>query len=96
MATLRDIREEHYISRRELGDLAGVSESTILRIEDSSNRTTYDVARKIVAALSKRINREIKIEDLEGLNLYNPMKHRRNTRKVRDGASTEERESAVA
>lgn len=84
MATLRDIREEYYISRRELADLAGVSESTILRIEDATNRTTFDVAKKIVAALSKRIEKPLKLEDLEGLNLYNPMRDRRNRKKSLD------------
>lgn len=77
MATLREIREQYYISRRELGDLANVSESTIVRIEDSSHRTTYDVALKIVEALGKRIGRELNLESIEGLNLYNPMRDRR-------------------
>jgi predicted transcriptional regulator len=77
LATLRDIREQYYISRRELGELAGVSESTIVRIEEASNRTTYDVARKIIGALSQRINKELSIDSIEGLNLYNPMRDRR-------------------
>ena len=77
MATLRDIREEYYISRRELGDLARVSESTIVRMEEASHKTTYDVAQKVVAALSKRIGKELSLDSIEGLNLYNPMRDRR-------------------
>lgn len=77
MATLRDLREQYYISRRELGELADVSESTIVRMEDSDHKTTYEIAQKIVAALSKRIGKELSLDSIEGLNLYNPMKDRR-------------------
>ena len=77
MPSLRDIREEHYISRKELAELADVSESTIVRIEDASHRTTYQVAQKIVDALSRRVGKELTLDSIEGLNLYNPMRDRR-------------------
>lgn len=84
MPTLRDIREENYISRKELASLASVSESTIVRVEDASHRTTYQVAQKIVEALSKRISKEIHLDSIEGLNLYNPMRDRRLRTKAND------------
>ncbi len=89
MSTLRDIREENYISRKELAKLAEVSESTIVRIEDSSHRTTYQVAQKIAEALSRRVGKEIDLDTIEGLNLYNPMRDRRLRTKASDGAVEE-------
>lgn len=86
MPTLKEIREKYYISRRELGNLAGVSESTIVRIEDAKNKTTYSVAKKIVEALSKRTGQQIDINSIEGLNLYSPM----TDRKLRTKASEEQ------
>jgi DNA-binding XRE family transcriptional regulator len=77
MPTIRDIREENYISRKELAELADVSESTIVRIEDARHRTTFQVAQKIVGALGKRISRDISLDNIEGLNLYNPMRDRK-------------------
>jgi predicted transcriptional regulator len=77
MATLRQIRESYYISRKELADLADVSESTIVRIENASHRTTEEVAEKVLEALSKRVGKTITIKDVEGLNLYNVMRDRR-------------------
>jgi predicted transcriptional regulator len=77
MTTLRQIRESNYISRKELADLAGVSESTIVRIEDPNHRTTQEVAEKVLGALSKRIGETITLDSVEGLNLYNVMRDRR-------------------
>jgi predicted transcriptional regulator len=77
LPTLRELREKYYISRRELASLADVSESTIVRMEDSKNKTTYDVAQKVVEALSGRIEKTITLSDVDGLNLYNPMRDRR-------------------
>jgi predicted transcriptional regulator len=75
--TLRELREQYFISRRELAQLADVSESTIVRMEDSRNKTTHDVAKKVVEALSERIEKPITLGDVDGLNLYNPMRDRR-------------------
>ena len=84
MATIRELREGNYISRRELADLSGVSESTIVRIEDGNNRTRRDVAEKVLVALSKKIGQEITIDAIEGLNLYNVMRDRRQRTKSRN------------
>jgi predicted transcriptional regulator len=81
MPNLREIREENYISRRELADLSGVSDSTIVRLEYGTNKTTRDIAEKVIGALSSKIGKELKIEDIEGLNLYNVMRDRRQRRK---------------
>ncbi len=43
MPTLREIREKNYLSRRTLADLANVSESTIVRIEEGKSRTREDL-----------------------------------------------------
>jgi transcriptional regulator with XRE-family HTH domain len=83
MATIRELREQNYISRRELADLSGVSESTIVRIEDGNNRTKREVAEKVLQALSGRIGQEITIDAIEGLNLYNVMRDRRQRTKSR-------------
>jgi DNA-binding XRE family transcriptional regulator len=87
MTTLRDIREEHYISRRTLADLAGVSESTIVRIEDPRHKTRYDVAEKVIAAVNLKTGLGLKLENIEGLNLYNVMRDRRQRKKNQESTS---------
>lgn len=76
MPTLREIREEHYISRKKLAKAAGVSESTIIRMEEGKTRTTEEVAEKVLAALSEKIGRELTTNNVEGLNIYNPLRDR--------------------
>jgi DNA-binding XRE family transcriptional regulator len=88
MATLRQVRIEHYISQRELADLAGVSESTIVRMEDPKHRTRQDIAEKVVKALSERIGKSLALENIESLNLYNVMRDRR--QRTRENASSSE------
>ena len=77
MPTLREIREANYISRKELADLADVSESTIVRIEDPKHRTTQEVAEKVLEALSKKIGQVLTIDNVNGLNIYNVMRDRK-------------------
>jgi len=77
MPTLRQIRESHFISRKELAQLAHVSESTIVRIEDPQHRTTQDVVEKVLEALSGRIGEALTLESVDGLNIYNVMRDRR-------------------
>jgi predicted transcriptional regulator len=88
MPTLREIREKNYLSRRMLADLAGVSESTIVRIEEGKSRTREDVAEKVLKALSNKIGQQITINDVEGLNLYNIMRDRKQRTKA-TGDSTQ-------
>lgn len=87
MSTLRELREQYYISRKQLADLATVSESTIVRIEDPRHRTTYAVAEKVLQALSKKIGREITLDTVDGLNLYNVMRDRHQRTKAKDEAA---------
>jgi transcriptional regulator with XRE-family HTH domain len=82
MPTLRDIREANYVSRRELAALSGVSDSTIVRLEHRSTRVNRETVEKILLALSKRIGKDLSIGDIEGLNLYNVMRDRRQRRKA--------------
>ena len=88
MPTLRDIREENYLSRRELADLAGVADSTIVRLEYGTNKTTREIADKVLQALSKKIGKELTVDDVEGLNLYNVMRDRRQRRRKEEGQSS--------
>jgi predicted transcriptional regulator len=77
MATLRELREENYISRRELAEAAGVSDATIVRMEEGKIRTTNKVAEKVLTALSEKIGQTVTLDTIEGLNLYNVMRDRR-------------------
>jgi transcriptional regulator with XRE-family HTH domain len=77
MPTLKQIRVDNYISRRELSELAGVAESTIVRIEEGITRTTPEVAKKVIDALGAKIGQELTLDNIEGLNLYNIMRDRR-------------------
>lgn len=77
MPTLRQIRIDHYISQRELAEHAGVSESTIIRMEDPRHRTRQDVAVKVIKALSEKTGMNLTIHTVDGLNLYNVMRDRR-------------------
>lgn len=80
MPTLKEIREENYISRRELSDWSGVSESTIVRIEDGTVRTTKKVADQILKALSEHLGKEYTLQNVDGIKLYNIMRDRRRTK----------------
>ncbi len=86
MATLRELRERHYISRKELASLADVSESTIVRIEDGKIRTTQAVIDKVLAALSTKVGEEITVQTLDGLHIYNVMRDRKQRKKTTDDA----------
>ncbi|MBE3560592.1 MAG: helix-turn-helix transcriptional regulator [Ktedonobacteraceae bacterium] len=92
MPTLREIREANYISRRELADLAGVSESTIIRIEDPKHRTTQEVAKKVLEALSKKIGQVLTIDTVDGLNIYNVMRDRKQRTK---GSQSDENDDTL-
>jgi predicted transcriptional regulator len=94
MTTLREIREEHYISRRTLATAAGVSESTIVRIEEGAHHTRKDIAEKVLAALNKQIEKEITLQELEGLNLYNVMRDRRQRKKTTEDTPASEGSAA--
>lgn len=76
MPTLREIREKHYISRKVLAKAAGVSESTIIRMEEGKKHTTEEAAEKVLSALSGKIGEQITINNVDGLKIYNPMRDR--------------------
>jgi predicted transcriptional regulator len=84
MPTLRELREQNYISRKVLAVAAGVSESTIVRMEEGKKHTTEEAAKKVLDALSNKIGRQISIDDVEGLNFYNVMRDRKHRTKLRD------------
>ncbi|HEX9502828.1 MAG TPA: helix-turn-helix transcriptional regulator [Patescibacteria group bacterium] len=77
MPTLRSLREENYISRKKLALLSGVSDSTIVRIEEGKTHTNEETAIKVVEALGKAIGQNLTIENIEGLKLYNAMRDRK-------------------
>jgi len=84
MPTLRELREQHYVSRKVLASLADVSESTIVRIEEGNTRTTQIVVEKVLHALSTKIGQEIPLESIEGLKFYNAMRDRKQRTKGKE------------
>lgn len=90
MATIRQIREEHYIPRKELADLSGVSESTLIRIEDPAHKSRIDIVKKVLQALSEKVGQEFTLQNVEGITLYNPMRDRKNR-----GSETDSSEEAA-
>jgi transcriptional regulator with XRE-family HTH domain len=50
-ARLRELREERFLSHRELAQRAGVSPTTVLRIENDEGDTQRRTVRKLAAAL---------------------------------------------
>jgi DNA-binding XRE family transcriptional regulator len=76
MPTLKEIRQKYYISRKKLALAADVSESTIVRVEEGKKHVTDEVAAKIVVALSSVTGENFTVSDLDGINLYNPMRDR--------------------
>ena len=81
MSTLREIRERNYLSRKTLADLAGVSESTVLRMEDGKAHTTDEVIAKVLKALGDKIGEELTSENVDGLKQYNIMRDRKQRKK---------------
>jgi hypothetical protein len=58
-------------------------------MESPQHKTTNDVAKKVLETLSSMIEEMVTIESVEGLNLYNVMRDRRQRTKTQD-APTEE------
>ena len=77
MPTLRALRESNYISRRKLAENAGVSESTIIRMERGEKRTTEEVIKSVLEALGDMVNKKFTMADVEGINVYDPMRDRK-------------------
>jgi transcriptional regulator with XRE-family HTH domain len=50
-ARLRELREERFLSHRELAQRAGVSPTTVLRIENDEGDTQRRTVRKLAAGL---------------------------------------------
>lgn len=74
---LRKIRTSNFISRRELAELSGVAESTIVRMENPKHKSQQDVVEKVLKALGEKIGQELTVEGVEGLNIYNIMRDRK-------------------
>lgn len=69
MATLKELRFEAGYSYSELARRANVSEPTVRRAE-SGEPVQELKAAQIVRALSEKLGRTIRIEDVEGLTIY--------------------------
>ena len=69
MATLKELRFEAGYSYSELARRADVSEPTVRRAENGDPVQAIK-ASQIVKALSERLGRTIRVEDVEGLNIY--------------------------
>ena len=69
MATIKRLRREAGLSAFELAHLAGVSLSTVNRLERGSPPVTRLTAGRVLHALSQRLGRPIALDDVEGLQL---------------------------
>ncbi len=94
MPTLRQLREENYLSRKMLADAAGVSQSTIVRMEEGKLHTKQEVAERVLVALSSQIGKIITLNDVEGLKIYNIMRDRKQRTKY-IGVSAEDAKEAA-
>ncbi len=96
MPTLRQIREQNYLSRKMLADAAGVSQSTIVRMEEGKLHTTQEVAEKVLEGLSAKVGQTITLNDVDGLKLYNIMRDRKHRTKISGELSVEEEIESAA
>jgi len=69
MATLKELRFEAGYSYSELSRRADVSEPTVRRAENGDPVQAIK-ASQIVKALSEKLGRTIRVEDVDGLNIY--------------------------
>jgi len=90
MPTIRELRESQYLSRRALAELADVSESAIVRMEEGPGHTTQEIVEKVLVALSKHSRKKVLLSEIEGLNLYNIMRDRKPRPKMRAAAKESE------
>ncbi len=69
MATLKELRLEAGYSYAELSRRANVSEPTVKRAENGDPIQEVKAAQ-IARALSEALRRTIKLEDIDGINIY--------------------------
>ncbi len=69
MATLKELRLEAGYSYAELSRRSNVSEPTVKRAENGDPVQEVKAAQ-IARALSEALRRTVRIEDIEGLNIY--------------------------
>lgn len=93
MPTLRQLREENYLSRKMLADASGVSPSTIIRMEEGKH-VNYEIAKKVLEGLSKTIGRTVTLDNVEGIMLYNIMRDRKQRTKFVGISSEDAKEAA--
>ncbi len=68
MNTLRDLRLNLGWSRKRLSDESGVPRATVIAAEQGS-KIRASSAKAIADALSLALSREIRVTDIEGLNI---------------------------
>lgn len=64
--TLKELRESVPMNYSELGKAAGLDGQTI-RNAEAGQRVNTSTARAIAEALSKALNRQIRVQDIDGL-----------------------------
>jgi transcriptional regulator with XRE-family HTH domain len=69
MATLKELRFEAGLTLSQIAKRAGVATSTVSRAEEGQPVQELK-AYQIAKALSELLRREIKYQDIEGLNVY--------------------------
>lgn len=67
VSTFKDFREQTGWSVYELAKEAGVSPSTVNRMEYLKDTVTRRMAYRVLNTISERIGRKVNIEDVEGL-----------------------------
>lgn len=88
MPTIQGLREQYYLSRREVSEKAGVSESSIFRMENGY-LVTKGAAEKVLMALSELTGKKLTLQNVEGIKLYNIMRDRRNRNNRTEETSTD-------
>ncbi|NQS88772.1 helix-turn-helix transcriptional regulator [Patescibacteria group bacterium] len=51
MATLKELREKHYLSQEDLAGKSGMTASTINRLENGKQKAQFGTIRKLAKAL---------------------------------------------
>jgi transcriptional regulator with XRE-family HTH domain len=79
-----ELRKSKNLSRGKLAELADVSLSSVVRMEEGKQKTSEDVTEKVLKALSEVLGYEVRASDVDGLELYNVMRDRKERRSVTD------------
>lgn len=72
MASIYEIRVEHYITRAKLASVAGISQSSLVRLETTDTKAQRETVEKVLVALSQLTGEELNVGNVDGISIYNP------------------------